>query len=134
MGLDDLFKILYILGESVSEIASAPAQAVGMGRSMMNVKSIIGVVVCTVWILGASSVLAGEVNGNGDVIPGGVNGASICSFSGQQDDGSNEGVFRDDMVQSWGQIPKALRDFLLSIGAVPHPGDACNPNNAEPEV
>jgi hypothetical protein len=98
----------------------------------MNMKSIIGVVVCAVWILGAGPVLAGEVNGKGDVIPGGVTGASICSFSGQQDDEGNEDLFRDDRVQSWGQIPKPVRDVLLALGIIPHPGDACNPNNAPP--
>ena len=93
----------------------------------MKVKEtgVIGLIAAA-WILGANVVVAGEVNGNGDPIPGGVNGKSECSFSGQQDDPvADEGLFRGDRVQSWGQIPKAMRDFLRTIGLLP--GDACNP-------
>ncbi|MBY6217707.1 hypothetical protein [Qipengyuania aquimaris] len=34
----------------------------------------------------AAPISAGEVNGNGGFVPGGVNGASECSFSGLNDD------------------------------------------------
>ena len=73
--------------------------------------------------------IAGEVDGKGNPIPGGENGRSQCSYSGQQDDAEeDEGVFRGDRVQSWGQLPKLARDFLRMIGM--HPGDACNPKKS----
>jgi hypothetical protein len=72
---------------------------------------------------------AGEVDGKGNPIPGGENGRSECSYSGQQDDPvEDEGFFRGDRVQSWGQIPKMMRTILRSIGL--HPGDACNPKKS----
>lgn len=84
------------------------------------------------WILagilamGMNVAVAGEVDGKGNPIPGGETGKSECSYSGQQDDPvADAGFFRGDRVQSWGQIPKMVRDFLRSIGS--SPGDACNP-------
>ncbi len=95
---------------------------------VVNEKSVVGVI-AVAWILGANAVLAGEVNGKGEPIPGGDKGKSECSFSGQQDDPVvDEGMFRGDRVQAWGQIPKAMRDFLRTIGLLP--GDACNPRKA----
>lgn len=79
--------------------------------------------------MGTGSVFAGEVDGQGNPVPGGANGRSECSYSGQQDDPvADEGFFRGDRVQSWGQIPKALRDFLTMIGS--SPGNACNPKKS----
>lgn len=78
---------------------------------------------------GANTAFAGEVDGKGNPIPGGANGKSECSYSGQQDDPvADEGFFRGDRVQSWGQIPKMLRDFLTSVGS--DPGKACNPKKS----
>ena len=75
---------------------------------------------------------AGEITGNGKSLKnenGTLNGRSACAFSGQQDDPiADEGVFRGDRVQNWGQIPKAVRDFLRTIGL--HPGDSCNPRKS----
>ena len=84
----------------------------------------IGAVVCATWLLGASVSMAGEVNGQGDVVPGGVTGKSACSFSGLEDHPVDPGT-----VQNWGIIPKVVRDFLTSIGL--HPGEACNPTNGD---
>lgn len=79
--------------------------------------------------LGANTGFAGEVTGKGKPVPGGENGRSECSYSGQQDDPiADAGVFRGDRVQSWGQIPKMARDFLRTIGL--HPGVACNPKKS----
>ena len=78
---------------------------------------------------GMNTATAGEVNGKGKPIPGGEKGRSECSYSGQQDDPvADAGFFRGDRVQSWGQIPKMLRDFLTSIGS--NPGNACNPKKS----
>lgn len=85
--------------------------------------------VAGVLALGANAASAGEVNGKGKPIPGGENGRSECSFSGQQDDPvADAGFFRGDRVQSWGQIPKFLRDILRAMGS--SPGIACNPKKS----
>ena len=84
----------------------------------------------------ASSVFAGEITGNGRLLP--VNGHSSCAFSGQEDrqwfttdqDLVRHAVTRGvpGHAQSWGQIPKAFRDFLTSVGS--NPGIACNPTKS----
>jgi hypothetical protein len=93
--------------------------------------------------LTVSSALAGEITGNGKLLHTedskwgtGLHARSVCAFSGQED----LQFFTDDEqterkaeatrgdpghAQSWGQIPKADRDFLTTVGA--HPGMACNP-------
>lgn len=70
-----------------------------------------------------------------------LHGKSACAFSGQNDEWPNEsgdpsqpgvdGFFR---TQSWGQLPKAVRDEIAPFGA--HPGTACNPSRSagEPEL
>ena len=95
-------------------------------------KSTLTFVLCVAGILGMASnaAIAGEVDGQGNPVPGGVNGRSECSFSGQQDDAEEDaGFFRGDRVQSWGQIPKMVRDFLTSVGV--SPGEACNPSKSD---
>ena len=88
--------------------------------------------------LGASAALAGEITGNGKSLKnpdGSLNGRSICAFSGQNDTYSGDpnvpdedGFFR---TQNWGQLPKAIKNFLKSIGM--HPGGSCNPNSGGEE-
>lgn len=88
--------------------------------------------------------MAGEITGNGTSLKTdagkwgtGLHGRSECAFSGQEDlqfldDAGNplatpqKGV--PGHAQSWGQIPKAGRDFLTTIGF--NPGIACNPTKA----
>lgn len=77
----------------------------------------------------------GEITGNGKSLKnedGTLNGNSACAFSGQNDtytgdptEPDEDGFFR---TQNWGQLPKAVRDFLTSIGV--SPGVACNPNRS----
>jgi hypothetical protein len=88
---------------------------------------------------GASVVLAGEVTGNGKSLHvdgggkwgTGLHARSFCAFSGQEDlqfeTGGSKGV--PGHAQSWGQIPKAVRD---TFPAALHPGRACNPNYGPP--
>jgi hypothetical protein len=91
--------------------------------------------------LTTGSALAGELTGNGQYITGSnatpLNGKSDCAYSGQEDlqyvdaDGNllatpTKGV--PGHAQSWGQLDKATRDFLTSIGL--NPGIACNPTRA----
>lgn len=90
----------------------------------------------------AGAVLAGEVTGNGTLTPigeaavadGPPHARSICSFSGQEDlqffvsdvgavpkpGGATKGD--PAHAQSWGQIPKAVRDAHPEE----HPGISCN--------
>ena len=87
--------------------------------------------------MGASAAFAGEITGNGKSLKnddGTLNGHSACAFSGLNDTFTGDpevpdadGFFR---TQSWGQIPKELRDFVGTVGL--HPGDACNPTIGEP--
>jgi hypothetical protein len=85
-----------------------------------------------VMALAAGAVLAGEVTGppgQGGHTPIGAapdtepHASSICSFSGLGD-GEDAPGRTAEHVQNWGQIPKADRDFLSTIGS--HPGDSCN--------
>ena len=87
--------------------------------------------------LGGGSVFAGEVTGNGRLKD--VNGRSFCAFSGQEDlqwfTDDTDQVRLDNPVkgepghaQNWGQIDKATRAFLTSIGQ--NPGLSCNPNRS----
>ena len=87
-------------------------------------------VLSAILALGANYAVAGEVNGKGKPVPGGSKGKSECSYSGLQDDAAaDEGFFRGDRVQSWGQIPLGMRQILAAIGF--RPGDACNPKKAD---
>jgi hypothetical protein len=73
--------------------------------------------------VGVAPASAGEMTGNGKSTPIRDHVAnSICAFSGL-DDEDDDGFGR---TQSWGQIPKADREFLTSIGF--NPGQACNGN------
>ena len=65
----------------------------------------------------AVPAMAGEVTGSGKVLP--VNGNSECAYSGLEDEPIDPGT-----TQNWGQIPKADRDFLASIGV--RPSTLCN--------
>jgi hypothetical protein len=87
--------------------------------------------------LGAGAVSAGEITGNGRLKD--VNGRSFCAFSGQEDlqwytDDSDTTLRTDPTrgdpghAQNWGQIDKATRAYLTSIGL--NPGMACNPNRS----
>ena len=90
--------------------------------------------------LTAGAAFAGEVTGNGKSLHvegggkwgTGLHGRSFCAFSGQEDLQFEEGGSKGDPghAQSWGQIPKADRDFIGPLGF--HPGRACNPNYGPP--
>jgi hypothetical protein len=80
---------------------------------------------------GMSPALAGEAQGNssaGNINETGMRGHanSICAFSGQNPErflDPSDPNFEPGRVQSWGQIPKAVRD---SFPAEEHPGSSCN--------
>lgn len=95
--------------------------------------------------LGAGAVLAGEVTGQGrslQIADGGkwgtfLHARSECAYSGQedlqyQDEQGNPlpVIHKGDpaRAQSWGQIPKYVRDILTAEGF--NPGMACNPIKA----
>lgn len=86
-------------------------------------------VICVAGILslGTGSALAGEITGNGKSLKnedGTLNGKSACAFSGREDD-PDSGDFRSTVAQSWGLLPKPVRDILKAAGM--HPGRSCNP-------
>ncbi len=86
------------------------------------------------------SALAGEITGNGKLLHiegGGLHGHSACAYSGQEDlqffeddeqKVRKETATRGDPThaQSWGQIPKVVRDEIRPFA---HPGIACNPTS-----
>ena len=94
--------------------------------------------------LSASAAFAGEITGNGRKLltsaeskwGTGLHARSFCAYSGQedlqwfQDEGTDQVPVEDPVkgvpghAQSWGQIPKVVRD---GFPAEMHPGMACNP-------
>lgn len=90
--------------------------------------------------LSVGPALAGEVTGNGKLLHlegGGLHGNSACAYSGQEDLQffvDDEQTARVETVvkgspahaQSWGQIPKLVRDEIRPFA---HPGIACNPTS-----
>jgi hypothetical protein len=66
-----------------------------------------------VGLMGAPA-LAGEVTGNGKPTPiSTYQAGSICSFSGQNDDPNQEGMFEDGRVQSFGDI---VQEAIVILG------------------
>jgi hypothetical protein len=93
--------------------------------------------------LTASVAFAGEITGNGRLLP--VNGRSACANSGQEDlqwFTTDLDVVRHDVTrgvpahsQNWGHFFKmfpgvSMQEFR-DLGFLP--GVACNPNSAQPE-
>jgi hypothetical protein len=84
-------------------------------------------------LIAAPSALAGEATGNfartGKTTPiasPNTVASSICAFSGQNPErflDPSDPNFEPGRTQSWGQIPKSVRD---SFPAEMHPGNACN--------
>ena len=71
------------------------------------------------------TAFAGEIGGSGKPTQGPAHANSICVYSGLEDGGDFPGQpAGPGVTQSWGQIPKAVRDVLATEGE--HPGDACN--------
>jgi hypothetical protein len=107
----------------------------------LRIKSLLAAACCAIAVaaLGVGSAFAGEITGSGKSLKienskwgTGLHARSVCAFSGQED--LQYPPFSDPNAghaQSWGQIPKADRDFLTSIGS--NPGIACNPTKGEGE-
>jgi hypothetical protein len=104
-----------------------------MKRSKNSVKRS-GKAIGLALILGALATAghAGEITGNGKSLKDEndeLNGKSECAFSGLNDDFSGDPTAPGDAgmrTQNWGQIPKAFRDFLRSVGV--SPDNQCNPS------
>jgi hypothetical protein len=96
-------------------------------RSRMTV--IAGMAVAA--LITAPSAFAGESTGNfaktGKTTPiSNFVSSSICSFSGQNPEqflDPSDPDYEPGRTQSWGQIPKTVRD---TFPAEEHPGSACN--------
>ena len=67
---------------------------------------ILGTALAAAMVLGTSgTAFAGETTGNGKDTPiADYRAGSICSFSGQNDDPDEEGLFNGGRVQSFGDI------------------------------
>ena len=93
----------------------------------------LGIGLLATLIIGSNAALAGEITGNGKWIAGSpdapLNGKSACAYSGQEDLQYTDPPQSDAHAQSWGQIPKLVRDFFTTIGF--NPGVACNPTLAQ---
>jgi len=90
-------------------------------------------VLCAAWILsmGANAAVAGEITGNGKNLQP-LNGKSACAFSGQQDNAAeDEGVFKSDRTQNWGQLTEFGRYIFATVFGIVSPGQGCNPTKAE---
>ena len=104
-----------------------------MNVTHIKKRRLVSLVACAALLLGvlANPTFAGEITGNGKWIAGSpdapLNGKSVCAYSGQQDD-PTETDFRNPHAQSWGLLPKLVRDFLTLIGL--NPGNSCNPTKA----
>jgi hypothetical protein len=91
----------------------------------MNGKLLFVAAFCSVTI--AAPALAGELTGNGDPTP--LAGASICMFSGQNDDplGEDPANGPGGVSQSYGQqVRLGISDPVED--KIEHPGFLCNPN------
>ncbi len=100
-------------------------------------KKLFGAAVCAAAMVsvGAGAAHAGEVTGNGKNLKP-LNASSACAFSGLEDwaapgeQPEGEISVQPGVTQTWGQIPKEVRDEIATFGF--HPGQACNPNIGEP--
>lgn len=108
---------------------------------MRRFKTIGAVAVCAaVAAVAAGSASAGEITGSGKWIAGSetapLNGKSECAYSGLNDNYVLGNPLPDadgfTRTQSWGQLDKATRDFLTSIGV--NPSISCNPTKATGEA
>ena len=82
---------------------------------------------------GAATAHAGEYNGKGGPVPGGVNGKSDCSFSGRDVPDSVEGnpfpFLNDDALTSQRNFTQSYGLYIsLGVEAPSHPGEACRGN------
>jgi len=86
--------------------------------------------------LAGSTAFAGEITGSGKWIAGSesapLKGKSECAYSGLNDNYVLGNPIPDadgfSRTQSWGQLDRATRAFLTSIGV--NPGIACNPTRS----
>ena len=94
--------------------------------------SVLATACAAIVIATAAPASAGEVNGRGELIPGAVNGASICAFSGLNDFPLGAPMNFPGKVQSFGQFKlffQGLLDMLINPHDLPdYPGASCQGN------
>jgi hypothetical protein len=85
----------------------------------MMKRTLIGATLCLGSVVGfsAGSVLAGEVNGNGDPVKAKDVARSDCAFSGLEDDDGGPNGGPGVAPQNWGQIVKSVPPGALQAGA-----------------
>ena len=102
-----------------------------MNRTANKTSTGVALLVAALLAMGANVSIAGEVNGRGEVVPGGQNGRSECSYSGLQDDAAmDEGIFRSDRTQNWGQLTELGRWVFATFLGITRADQGCNPNRA----
>lgn len=104
-------------------------------------RSFVAVMLATLLLaVSAAAVAAGEITGNGKPTKAPEHANSICAFSGQEDlqwffDDANTMPKPEPTrgepghAQSWGQIPKFIRDDPTLVAPEEHPGNSCNGNH-----
>lgn len=98
-------------------------------------KTLAAAVLCGISIAGVSAgtALAGEYNGKGEPVPGGMKGKSECSYSGKDVDDALEGNpegFDDDEITAVGNTRVQSYGIIVRAGGkafAPSPGVACSP-------
>ena len=108
---------------------------------MFRRSTVVAATTLVILAMAAPFAHAGEVTGNGKLLHfdgkwgTGLHARSLCAYSGQEDlqyftddgDGTPKSTptkGNPGHAQSWGQIPKAVRD---SFPPELHPGMSCNP-------
>ncbi|MGY1738452.1 hypothetical protein [Geodermatophilus sp. SYSU D00684] len=86
---------------------------------MLRKLSVVCLGAAALLVTGAGVASAGETAGNGKPVHAPQHAASICSFSGQNDDT----VLEPGRTQNYGQLVRQGAKAVL-----PSPGVACNPN------
>ncbi len=80
----------------------------------MAKRLLVGAALAAAVMAGGGTAFAGEVGGSGKPTP--INeyrAGSICSFSGQNDDPNEPGLFNDGRVQSFGDI---VQEAIVVLG------------------
>lgn len=95
---------------------------------MTKSKTVLVIAAATLAIVSAAApAIAGEVNGNGAELP--LNGASLCKYSGLNDEWTAQ---EPTLTQSYGTffvLIKGLAGVDGAKAALPSPGVACNPTS-----
>jgi hypothetical protein len=80
------------------------------------------IILASAALMAGTSASAGEIAGNGKAVPGGAQGASICSYSGLNDTPW-------DILGFTQTFAVVMKLFGIMPGDPDHPGQACRGNH-----